>query len=58
VEVAVDLVVDRRDDARRAVAEVLAGDAAGEVEELSASQTRAPSARATTSEGVATPRGT
>jgi hypothetical protein len=42
------------------VAEVLAGDPAGEVEELAAVdvQTRAPSARATTSEGVATPRAT
>jgi hypothetical protein len=36
VEVAVDLLVDRSDDRGRAVPEVLAGDAAGEVEELSA----------------------
>ena len=34
VEVAVGLLVDRADDARRAVAEVLAGDAAAEVEVL------------------------
>ena len=32
----VDLLVDRRDDGRRSVAEVLAGDPAGEVEELAA----------------------
>ena len=36
VEVAVDLFVDRRDHGRWAVAEVLAGDSAGEVEELAA----------------------
>ena len=36
VEVAVDLLVDRGHNGRRAVAEVLAGDAAGEIEELAA----------------------
>ena len=34
VEVAVDLLVDRCHDGRRSMAEVLAGDPAGEVEEL------------------------
>ena len=48
VQVAVDLLVDRRDDGRVAVAEVLAGDAAGEVEVLAAlgvPDPRAPGAR-------------
>src|SRR5581483_1781187 len=48
VQVPVDLLVDGADDRRRAVAEVLAGDAAGEVEVLAAvgvPDARAPRAR-------------
>ena len=60
VQVAVDLLVDRGDDRREAVTGVLAAEAAGEVEvaRRRTSSIRAPSAPATTSGGVETPRAT
>ena len=60
VEIAVGLLVDRADDRRGAVAEVLARDPAGEVEVLAAVDVpdACSFARATTSDGVATPRAT
>ena len=60
VEEAVGLLVDRADDVLGAVAEVLAGDAAAEVDELppvGVPDACAP-ARSTTSRGVETPRET
>ena len=60
VQVAVDLLVDGRDDGAEAVARVLAADPAGEVEVAAAVDVAdpAPLARATTSRGVETPLAT